>query len=166
MELVLDHSSYEVNEAENSSSCCEHNMNTALFGFLHFGLNAHGVISPRPSLLVTVFPQVRFPLSRLPGQSGSIPSCGNAFLFCDIPGTTHNAKRKKPRCKTRAMMATRNDACRISFLHYWIDVRPLFDPAAVDAKAQILCLTASSPSPSNVKDRSHRYVQYWRSFLD
>ena len=63
-------------------------------------------------------------------------------------------------------MATRNDVYRISFLHDWMDFRPPFDPAAVDAKAQILCLTASSPSRSNVKDRSHRYVQYWKSVLD
>ena len=64
------------------------------------------------------------------------------------------------------MMATGNDVYRISFLHYRIDFRPLFYPAAVDAKAQILCTTASTPPPSNVKDTNYRYAQYWRSYLD
>ena len=127
-------------------------LNPALVGLLQIWLDTDGEISPRSSLSVTVFPQVRFPLSRLRGQFGSMPSCVKVFSFSNLPSTNHNLNQKKTRCKTRAIMATRNDVYRISFLHDWMDFRPPFDLAAVDAKAQILCLTASSPSRSNVKD--------------
>ena len=83
-------------------------------------------------------------------------------MFSELRGTNHDSNKKQIKCKAGAMIATGNGMYRSSFPRYTIDVRRSLPRSAVDAKAQVLHLTASPVPHARDQDTNHRYDTHWK----